>query len=194
MIDKILECLEKGEVVILPTDTVYGLHADALNTKSIKKVDDLKHSNKPHLMLISNIEMLKMYTKNITSLHKKIIDKYWPGELTILFEKNDLVPDELTKGSNYIGIRLPNNELLLNIINKFNKPILSTSANITNEDVVTNIDELDDSIKNKVSYIYDIGYLSNNASTLIKIENNRIIFLREGNLTNIIKSDFKDYL
>ena len=194
MLDNIVKLLNEAKVVILPTDTVYGLHADALNIEAIKKVDDIKNSDKPHLMLISNNNMLNLYTKNITELHRKLIEKYWPGELTILFEKSSLIPNELTKNSELVGIRMPNNELLLSIINKFNKPILSTSANITNESVITSIDLLDGRIKDKVSYIYDGGILDNTVSTLIKIEEGRIVFLRDGDLSKQIKSDFKDYL
>ena len=191
---EILENLRNGEAIILPSDTVYGIHADALNVKAIKKVDQIKKSNKPHIMLVSSVNMMQTYVKELSSLQREIVDAYWPGELTILFKKNDLVPSELTKGSEYVGIRMPNNGFLLDIINKFNKPILSTSANISNEEVITSVDMLDDSIKKNVSYIYDGGKLSNVASTIIKIENNKIIFLREGNLASKIKNDFKDYL
>lgn len=191
---KILNLLRKGEVVILPTDTVYGLHADAINIDAIKKIDQIKKSNKPHLMLISNVNMMKPFVKHLSSLQKLVIDKYWPGELTILFEKSDLIPDELTKGSKYVGIRMPNNELILDIIDRYNSPLLSTSSNIANEEVITSVDMLDSQIKDKVAYIYDGGKLDTIASTIIKIENNKIIFLREGRLANKIKNDFKDYL
>jgi len=189
---EIINVLKKGEVAILPSDTIYGLFADALNIDAIKKVDDIKHSNKPHLILISNINMLDRYVKNLSSLHKQVINKYWPGPLTILFEKSDLIPDELTKGSEYVGIRLPNNKMLIDLINEYDKPLLSTSANITNEDVITNVNMLDKSIKDKVSFIYDGGTLNSVASTLIKIENDKIILLREGSLASQIKEDFKN--
>lgn len=195
MIDKkILEVLNNGELVILPTDTVYGIHADATSVDAIRKVDEAKHSNKPHLMLVSSISMLEEYTKEINDLQRKIIDKYWPNTLTILFKKNDKISDELTKGSEYVGIRMPNNEFLLNLINEFNKPLLSTSANITNMDVITNTSLIEEELKNKISYIYDIGTLGTTASTLIKVENNKIIFLREGDLSKQIKEDFKEYI
>ena len=195
MIDKkILEVLNNGELVILPTDTVYGIHADATSFDAIRKVDEAKHSNKPHLMLVSSISMLEEYTKEINDLQRKIIDKYWPNTLTILFKKNDKISDELTKGSEYVGIRMPNNEFLLNLINEFNKPLLSTSANITNMDVITNTSLIEEELKNKISYIYDIGTLGTTASTLIKVENNKIIFLREGDLSKQIKEDFKEYI
>lgn len=192
-IEKLFNCLDNGEAVIMPSDTVYGLFADALNNKAIKRIDDIKHSNKPHLILVSNFKMLEKYVEDITPLHKMIINKYWPNTLTILFKKSNQISDELTKGSEYVGVRMPNNKMLLDIIDKYNKPLISTSCNITNEEVITSIDNLSDEIKSKVSFIYDGGVLGNTASTLIKIENNKIIFLREGMLANKIKDDFKEY-
>ena len=190
----LIKIKKKGEIAVLPSDTVYGLFGDATNVESIRKVDEIKHSNKPHLIVISDFDMLKKYTSEINDLQKKIIEKYWPNTLTILFKKNDLISDELTKGSEYIGIRMPDNEFLLKIIKEVGKPLISSSANITNEKVITSVDLLDEEIKNKVSYIYDAGVLGEVASTLIKVEDNKIIFLREGILANRIKDDFKEYI
>ena len=190
---EIIDVLNKGELAILPSDTVYGIFADATNIKAIKRVDEAKHSNKPHLIVISSFEMLEKYTSEINDLQKEIINKYWPNTLTILFKKNDLIDDELTKGSEYIGIRMPDNKFLLDLINKIDKPLISSSANITNEKVITRIDMLDEELKSKISYIKDDGELSDIASTLIKVDGNRIIFLREGKLATRNKKDFINY-
>lgn len=192
--EEIIDVLNKGELCILPSDTIYGIFADATREDAIKRVDDAKHSNKPHLIVVSSIDMLKEYVSEINDLQQKLIDKYWPNTLTMLFKKNDKLDDELTKGSPYIGIRMPNNKYLLDLLNKFGKPLISSSANITNEKVITNVNLLDEEIKSKVSYIYDAGELSDIASTLIKVEDNKIVFLREGILANQIKEDFKDYI
>ena len=189
----LINVLEKGELAVLPSDTVYGIFADATNIESIRRVDEAKGSNKPHLIVVSDIEMLKKYENEINDLQEKIINKYWPERLTILFKKNDLISDELTKGSEYIGIRMPKNDFLLGLLKEFNKPLISSSANITNEKVITNVSMLEPKLKEKISYIYDDGDLSDIASTLIKVENNNIIFLREGILADRIKKDFKNY-
>lgn len=189
----LINVLEKGELAVLPSDTVYGIFADATNIESIRRVDEAKGSNKPHLIVVSDIEMLKKYVSEINDLQEKIINKYWPERLTILFKKNDLISDELTKGSEYIGIRMPKNDFLLGLLKEFNKPLISSSANITNEKVITNVSMLEPKLKEKISYIYDDGDLSDIASTLIKVENNNIIFLREGILADRIKKDFKNY-
>ncbi|MBR4178554.1 MAG: threonylcarbamoyl-AMP synthase [Bacilli bacterium] len=191
---ELLNVLQNGKLAILPSDTVYGIFADATNYDAIKRVDEAKHSNKPHLIVISSIDMLKEYVSEINELQEKIINKYWPNTLTILFKKNDKINDELTKGSEYIGIRMPKNDWLLRLIDEFGKPLISSSANITNEKVITNVKMLDKELKKSISYIYDDGDLSDIASTLIKVEDNKIIFLREGILANKIKEDFKEYI
>lgn len=192
--NKLVELFKSGKIAILPSDTVYGIFADATNEEAIRKVDDAKGSNKPHLMVVSSIEMLKEYVSEIDDLQERIINKYWPNTLTILFKKNNKISDELTKGSPYVGVRMPNNNFLLKLLNEFGKPLLSSSANITNEKVITNVNMLDDRLKSKVDYIYDAGDLSDIASTLIKVENNKIIFLREGILASRIKEDFGEYI
>lgn len=195
-INKIIDVLSKGEIAILPTDTVYGLTGDATSLKAIKLANDIKKREKPQplLILVSNIDMLKKYTKNISDLELEVINKYWPNKLTILFEKNDLLSDELTASSPYVGVRMPNNKLLLDIMNKYNKPLLSTSANIHSKDVITKISLLENEMRDSVSYIYDAGELSTTASTLIKIENGKIKILREGELASQILKDFESII
>ena len=195
-INKIIDVLSKGEIAILPTDTVYGLTGDATSLKAIKLANDIKKREKPQplLILVSSIDMLKKYTKNISDLELEVINKYWPNKLTILFEKNDLLSDELTASSPYVGVRMPNNKLLLDIMNKYNKPLLSTSANIHSKDVITKILLLENEMRDSVSYIYDAGELSTTASTLIKIENGKIKILREGELASQILKDFESVI
>lgn len=195
-INKIIDVLSKGEIAILPTDTVYGLTGDATSLKAIKLANDIKKREKsqPLLILVSSIDMLKKYTKNISDLELEVINKYWPNKLTVLFEKNDLLSDELTASSPYVGVRMPDNKLLLDIMNKYNKPLLSTSVNIHSKDVITKISLLEDEMRDSVSYIYDAGELSTTASTLIKIENGKIKILREGELASQILKDFESII
>lgn len=195
-INKIIDVLSIGEIAILPTDTVYGLTGDATSLKAIKLANDIKKREKsqPLLILVSSIDMLKKYTKNISDLELEVINKYWPNKLTVLFEKNDLLSDELTASSPYVGVRMPDNKLLLDIMNKYNKPLLSTSANIHSKDVITKISLLEDEMRDSVSYIYDAGELSTTASTLIKIENGKIKILREGELASQILKDFESII
>ena len=192
---ELIDNIEQGNLVIVPTDTVYGISADACNTETNKKVFIAKkREEKPLIVMVSSIEMLKKYVKNINELEQKLIDKYWPNTLTILFEKSDNLSDLVTCGSPLVGIRMPDNKLLLDLMNKINKPIISTSANISGSSVITNTNLIDPELKKHISYIYDDGEKTDIASTLVKVEDNKIKILREGLLSEKIRVDFKDYL
>lgn len=193
--EKIIEEIEKGNLVIMPTDTVYGIMADATKEDVIEKVFIAKkRENKPLLLLVSSIQMLEKYVKELNELSKQLINKYWPDTLTIIFDKNDNLSDSLTCGEKTIGIRMPNNKLLLDIMNKINKPLISTSANISSKEVITNINLIEDDLKEHISYILDDGEKTNISSTIVKVENNKIQILREGILANKIREDFKSYI
>ena len=88
-IDELVNILKAGKLAIIPTDTIYGIVADATNEDAIKKVYEVKQRdyNKPLIILVSSIKMLKNYVKDISSIEENLIKKYWPGKLTILFKK-----------------------------------------------------------------------------------------------------------
>ena len=191
----LIKNIEAGNLVIVPTDTVYGISCDATNKDAIEKVFIAKQrEQKPLIVMVSNMDMLKRYVKEISDLEQKIIDKYWPNTLTILFKKNDNLLNEITCGNEYVGIRMPNNKLLLDLMNKINKPIISTSANISGNSVITNTNLIEPELKKYISYVYDDGEKTNVASTLIKVEDNKIKILREGILASKMKEDFKDFI
>lgn len=185
--------INNGELAIVPTDTVYGIIADATNEEAIKKVYMAKRRSfsKPLIIMVSSIEMLKKYVKNISDVEKKLIEKYWPGRLTILFKRNNKISDLLTNSGDYIGIRLPDNKELCKLMNMLNKPLVSTSANISDNMTITEISMLEDELKKSISYIVDGGILDDLPSTLIKVEDEKIIFLREGELASNIRKDFQ---
>ena len=194
--DKIANIINNGGIVIIPTDTVYGISCDATNIESVNKVYELKNRDysKPMIVLVSSPTMLKKYCKNITELENKLIETYFPGELTIILKKNSLIPDIVTSGKEEVAIRIPNNKDLLSLIDKLNRPIISTSANISQKEVITSPSLLEDSIKNNVDYIYDDGYINNLPSTIIKVENNKINILRDGILKEDIIKKFNKYI
>lgn len=193
--NELIDNIKNGNLVIVPTDTVYGISCDATNIEAVKKVFLAKQrSQKPLIVLVSSIEMLKKYTKNLNDLELELVNKYWPNTLTILFEKNELIADEVTCSSPYVGIRMPNNKLLLDVMNKLDKPLISTSANISGNEVITNTNLIEEELLKHINYVYDDGEKTNVSSTLVKVEDNKIKILREGLLSEQIKSDFKDKL
>jgi len=192
-IEKITKLLNKGKIVITPTDTIYGIMGDSTNEDVINKIYKIKKRplTKPLILLMDSYEMIKKYTKKISDKEEKLIKEFMPGLVTIILEKNDKVNNLITANTNYVAIRIPNNQELLKIINKLGKPIISTSANISEKIPITNINQLDKEIKDNVDYIYDNGEITNQASTIVKFENTKLLVLREGSLTNKLKERFK---
>ena len=188
----IVKELKKGNLVITPTDTVYGIMGDALNEEAIEKVYIAKKriDRKPLLLLVSNIDMLYKYTSSLNDLEKELINKYMPGKLTMILKKNDLVSNNITNNSEYVGIRIPDNKELIEIINMLGNPVISTSANISSKEVITNTDKIEKELLEYISYVEDGGEILAKSSTIIKVINNKIEFLREGDLAETIKKDY----
>lgn len=191
MEEKVIEELKKGNLVIMPTDTIYGIIADATKEEVIKKVYDAKERSydKPLLILVSSEEMLEGLVEEIPDKVRKIIKKYWPGPLTILFKKSKKVPDLLTANSEFVAIRMPKDERLIRIMNQLQKPVISTSANISSHESITNPNQLEPRMKAKINCIIDEGTVNNEASTLIKVENDQIIILRAGSIAKKLQED-----
>ena len=185
----IINTLKDGKLVIMPTDTIYGIIGDATNEDVINKVYEVKERphDKPLLILVSNLSMLHELVTEIPKETEKIIKKFWPGPLTILFKKSSKVSDALTANSALVAIRMPNDKRLLNIMNHLNRPLISTSANISSHNAITNPNQLEEKMKEKIDLIVDEGTVNNEASTLITIVNGKIEILREGSLTEKIR-------
>ena len=183
-INQAIEILKSGGIGIFPTDTVYGIGCDFSNTVSLNNLYKAKvrDYSKPINILVSRKDMIYKYVKNVSSIEKTLINKFWPGPLTIIFNKTDLVPDLLTAGLNTVGIRMPNNKVCLDLIDTLGKPLATSSANISNEEPTNYINEnLIKKFKNKVDFILDSGKIDSGiSSTIIKVENNKINILREG--------------
>ena len=193
-INRIVEELEKGNLVITPTDTVYGILAKSSDDRVVNKVFEAKQRalNKSLIVLVNGIDMLKRVVKEITPLQQELINKYWPGKLTIIFDKSDNISDLVTGGRNTIAVRYPDNKDLLEILGRVNEPLISTSANISNNDTIVSIDMLDDELKIYISYIEDGGIVKASSSTIVWIEDNHVKILRDGDLSEDIKKNFID--
>ena len=185
--------IKDGGVVLIPTDTIYGISCDATNIEAVKKVFDIKERNynNPLLILVSSYDMLYEYVDNISDLEKELLDMFWPGRLTVLLKKNDKIDDLVTAGSEYVGIRMPNDKYLIDLINEVGKPLVSTSANKSGETSVVNPNVLDEQLLSKFDYIDNKGDLGVNSSTIVQVEGKYVKILRDGDLSVKIKEEFK---
>ena len=177
-IKDIVSNFKNGQVGIFPTDTIYGLGGRSDKLSVIKKVYTLKKraKNKPLLILVSSITMAKRYVK-MNKKQEEFLKKYWPGKLTSILESNGLLPKELSSGSGKIGIRLPDNKFLLNIIRSLGTPLIATSANISGQNNVLDIED----VKFKIDFIVDGGKLAiSKESTVVDLTGVEMKVLRQG--------------
>lgn len=187
----IVQIINNGGLVILPTDTVYGIMGDALNKEAISKVNKAKKrgQNKLLILLVDSIEMARKYTKDINKLEAFLFEKYSKYSLTIELQKSDKLPKEYNPDVTYVGIRIPHNDDLIKIIRMLGRPIFSTSANISGQPIVTDISMLDSDLKSYIDYIYDVGTIDNLASTILKVCDGKIVIIREGLAGDLINKE-----
>lgn len=195
-IDKIVDVINNGGLVITPTDTIYGIMGDALNEDIIRKVFKIKKRpfSKPLLLLMDSFEMVEEYTEEISEKERILMDRYWPGLVTFILKKNDKVSELITSGNDTVGVRIPDNKDLLGIISKLKRPVISTSANITGTEVITSTQLLEKDLIDNIDYIDDGGEVDSQSSTIIKIEDNKLVVLREGKLSREIEEYYKENL
>lgn len=191
-IERLVEVINDGGLAIVPTDTVYGIIADATNEDAINKVYEAKRRvySKPLIIMISNREMLFRYVENISEIEQKLIERYWPGKLTILFKKSSKLSGLINNNGDLVGIRYPDNDELIELMNKLDGPLVSTSANIADEGTITGVDKISDDLLKYIDYVYDGGFREDVPSTIVKVVDNKIEFLRKGELASFIERDF----
>lgn len=181
-----IKILKKGKILVVPTDTVYGICSDATNEKAVEKIFRIKNrdKNNPLNILVSSIDMAKKYTKNFNKIAETLANKFWPGALTMVLEKNDLISKIVTANKETIGVRIPDNEVTLNIINELNLPIACPSANISGRPSGTVIEDIKSDFKDNVDIYIDCGPSKIGIeSTIVKINENSVEILRQGKIT-----------
>lgn len=182
----VVEVIKNGGIAIIPTDTVYGISADVLNEKAVEKIYKIKKrkTSNPCSILVSNIDMIKKVVKRISPEEEKVINKFFPGAITLILEKNNIIPDIVTSGLKTVGIRMPNDNFLLQVIELLGNPIVATSLNMAGEKSKTQIENIPDQILNNVDCIVDNGITKIGvASTVVKLEEKEVKIIREGPIT-----------
>lgn len=148
------EVIKNGGVVAFPTETVYGLGANALKEECVKKIFVAKGRPQDNPLIVhvasKNIDE---YVKNIPDVANKLIDKFWPGPLTLILEKRNIIPMETSANLDTIGIRMPSNKIAMELIKESGVPIAAPSANISGRPSPTNIERCVEDLKGRVDYI-----------------------------------------
>ena len=162
--------LAMGELVVYPTDTVYGLGADAIAADSVERVFDLKGRDRdePLSMAVPDVDAALEHTRP-TERAEAFMREFLPGPVTVVVERESHVPDALTAGRDRVGVRIPDHEVALELLGEF-APITATSANRSGQGSVPDLDELDPEIRDGVGAIVDDGELPGGESTVVDPE------------------------
>ena len=179
------ETIRRGGIVIFPTETVYGIGTNGLDEKAVKKLYELKKRplNKPISLLVGNMEMIKKVTKGVNELEYKIMEKFFPGPLTIILKKSQLVPDILTANRDTVGIRMPAGKISRKLVEYAGVPIAAPSANISGNPSGTSMEHIQKEFSEGIEFFIDGGKSKLGlASTIVKIENGKPKILRQGSI------------
>lgn len=185
-IDLAVQLLRQGEIVAVPTETVYGLAGDSTNSISIKKIFKAKGrpSDNPLIVHISDMEMLKKVVREIPKDAKILAKHFWPGPLTIIMPKGKLVCDENCAGLDSVGVRMPSNPIALEIIQKSDVPFSAPSANLSGKPSPTTAQDVFEDMNGRIPLIIDGGECQAGLeSTVISVLNETPIILRPGVIT-----------
>lgn len=185
-IEEAAEIIKNGGIVVFPTETVYGIAANGLDSKAVEKIYRAKgrNQNKPLILLISNKKMLEQIAENISEMELKLMEVFWPGPLTLVLKRKRNVPDIVTAGSETVGVRMTSGEIARRLIETCNFPITAPSANISGKPSGTNVEDIFEELNNKVDCIIDGGNSKVGIeSTVVKVIDGIPHILRLGEIT-----------
>lgn len=177
------DILKKGEMVAFPTETVYGLGANALDEMASKKIYEAKGrpSDNPLIVHVANMKQLEPLVKDIPENAVKLMKAFWPGPLTIVFNKSEKVPYGTTGGLDTVAIRMPDNNLALKLIEVSDIPIAAPSANTSGRPSPTNASHVMEDLNGKISMILDGGETGIGIeSTIVDVTSEVPMILRPG--------------
>jgi len=179
-----VEALHNGELVVYPTDTLYGLGADVFNEYAVKKVFKVKKRplDLPLSVAVSDFDELE----NICFVNETamvLAEKFLPGRLTMVLKKKKSISDLVTSGLDKVAVRIPSNDIALRLLSSFG-PITCTSANIHGKDTPYVIEDIQKQFdKDEVSIFIDDGRLDGKPSTIVDLSSGVLQMLREGDIT-----------
>ena len=175
--------LKNGDMVAFPTETVYGLGADALNETASARIYAAKGrpSDNPLIVHVSNVEQVERLAREIPDKARRLMDEFWPGPLTIIFKKRDIVPDGTTGGLDTVAVRMPNHKVALKLIEVSGVAIAAPSANTSGRPSPTTAEHVKDDLDGKISMILDSGAVGIGIeSTIVDVTSEVPMILRPG--------------
>ncbi|MBQ3060986.1 MAG: threonylcarbamoyl-AMP synthase [Lachnospiraceae bacterium] len=184
--DAAAKCLKEGGLVAFPTETVYGLGGNALNPNSSKKIYEAKGrpSDNPLIVHICDIKTLDKICKEVCKEAYILAERFWPGQLTMVLNKSDIVPYETTGGLDTVAVRMPDNKVALALIDKAGGFVAAPSANVSGKPSPTKAEHVYNDMKGRIEYIVDGGEVGIGIeSTIVDLTSKVPTILRPGYIT-----------
>lgn len=185
-IDIAADIIKKGGLVAIPTETVYGLAANALNGIAVSNIFKAKGRpmDNPLIVHISSVDEIYKLVSNFPKKAKKLAENFWPGPLTIILKKSDIIPDEVSAGLETVAIRLPANQATRDLIKKAGVPLAAPSANLSGSPSPTTAKHVLDDLDGRIDAVLDAGRCEVGLeSTVITLETEVPKLLRPGGIT-----------
>lgn len=180
------QAIKNGKLVLFPTETVYGIGANALSDKAVQEIFIAKGraQDNPLIVHISSFEDIKNIAEEPNEIEKKLMNAFCPGPFTIILKAKPNISKIVTANLDTVGIRMPSNEIAYNLIKYANVPIAAPSANISGRPSGTKIEDIIEELDGKVEYIIDGGTVDIGLeSTVVRVIDNKVNILRPGKIT-----------
>ncbi len=184
-IQKAVEILRRGELIGMPTETVYGLAGNALNEKTVLEIFKVKNRPKfdPLIIHTDTLDKAQLWIQGLPHHAKRLAEAFWPGPMTMLLEKKSLIPDLVTSGLPRVAIRIPSLDMTRELLSQLDFPVAAPSANPFGFVSPTSAQHVQDQLGDQLSYILDGGACAVGLeSTVIGFEGNEVIIHRLGGL------------
>jgi L-threonylcarbamoyladenylate synthase len=191
------ELILNGQIVSIPTETVYGLAADANNEDAVCEIFKAKNrpTSNPLILHFDSLATALPYITNFPSIFEKLHTQFCPGPLTFVVPKSTLVSDLITGGQNTVAIRFPKHPILQQLLKELGRPLAAPSANLYGQLSPTNAMHVHSQLKDRIPYILDGGNCSEGLeSTIIGLDENKIVVYRYGSITPEALAEVTGYL
>ncbi len=184
-IDQVIDCLKDGGVIIYPTDTVYGIGCDIYNQKAVERICRIRNIDRKKAnfsFICYDLSHLSDFARSVDTSTYKLMKKAFPGPFTFVLQAKNTVPDLFRSKKKTVGIRIPDNNIALEIVNRLGNPIMSASVHDEDEviEYTTNPELIHEKYEDRVDMVIDGGFGDNHVSTVIDCSNGAPEILRQG--------------
>ncbi len=181
LVRQVAECLRKGGVIAYPTDTIYGVGCSIFNKKGLKRIYQLKQRDqrKPFSFICSNLAQIATYA-HVSNMAFKVMKRHLPGPYTFVLPATRNVPDLVVARQRTVGVRIPDNNIVLALVEELGEPLVTTSANVAGDATYQDPEVIQDDWGKQLDIVVDGGMISGEPSTVISLCDDNIEVLRHG--------------